>query len=150
MEIFLWYIQFSWNLYFFPFCCFPLFLCIVHWRRPSVSAILWNSAFSWVYLSLSPLLFISLLSSAICKSFSDNRFAFLLFFFLRMVLFGASVQCYGPLSVDLQALCLLDLAPRICLSPLLCIHRGLDLSHTWAGLVCFPTFSLGLNFSMRH
>ena len=35
-EIFLWYFQFSWrDLQSFPFCCFPLFLCIVHWRMPS-------------------------------------------------------------------------------------------------------------------
>ena len=34
------------------------FLCLL--------AFLWNSAFCWVYLSLSPLLFISFLSSAIC------------------------------------------------------------------------------------
>ena len=42
--------------------------------------ILWNSAFSWVYLSLSPLPFTSLLSSAISKASSDNHFAFLRFF----------------------------------------------------------------------
>ena len=65
---------------------------IQHVRR----GVLWNSAFSWVYLSLSPLLFIFLLSSAICKSFSDNHFALLLFFFFRMALFGAFVQRYGP------------------------------------------------------
>ena len=34
---------------------------------------------SWVCLSLSPLLFTSLLSSAICKVSSDNHFAFLRF-----------------------------------------------------------------------
>ena len=32
-EMFPWYFQFSWrNLPSFPFCCFPLFLCIVHQR----------------------------------------------------------------------------------------------------------------------
>ena len=45
---------------------------------------------SCMYLSLSPFLFTSLLSSAICKSSSDNHLAFLLFFFLGMVLFVAS------------------------------------------------------------
>ena len=34
----------------------------------SLLAGLWSSAFSWVNLSLSPLLFVSLLSSAICKA----------------------------------------------------------------------------------
>ena len=42
---------------------------------------LWNSAFRWVYHSLSPLPFASLLFSAICKSSSDNHFDFLHFFF---------------------------------------------------------------------
>ena len=80
-EMILWYSQFSWgDLLSYPFCCLPLFLCIFLWRRPSCLAILWNSAFSWVSLSLSPLLFPSLLSSAICKVSSDNHFAFLHFF----------------------------------------------------------------------
>ena len=48
--------------------------------------ILWNSEFSWVYLSFSPLPFTSLLSPAICKSSSDNHFAILHFFFFGMVL----------------------------------------------------------------
>ena len=50
-------------------------------------AVLWNSAFSWVYLSLSPFPLTSLLSSAIYKASSDNcHFAFLHLFFLGMVL----------------------------------------------------------------
>ena len=43
-------------------------------------AILWNSEFKWVYLSFSPLLFASLLFTAICKASSDSHFAFLHFF----------------------------------------------------------------------
>ena len=46
-----------------------------------------------VYLSFSPLPFASLLFTAICKASSDDRFAFLHFFFLGMVLIPASVQC---------------------------------------------------------
>ena len=42
----------------------------------SLLAILWNSAFKWVYLSFSPLPFTSLLFSVICKTSSDNHFAF--------------------------------------------------------------------------
>ena len=53
-------------------------------------AILWNSAFSWIYLSLSPLPFVSLLSSGICKLSSDNHFAFLHFSFFGMVLVTTS------------------------------------------------------------
>ena len=47
-----------------------------------ISAVPWNFAFRWVYLSFSPLPFMSLLFSAICKPPSDNHFAFLHFFFL--------------------------------------------------------------------
>ena len=52
----------------------------------SFLAILWNSAFRLMYLFFFPLLFTSLLFSAICKASSDNHFAFLHFFFLGMVL----------------------------------------------------------------
>ena len=52
----------------------------------SLFAILWNTAFRWVYLSFSPLPFTSLLFSAICKASSDNHFAFLQLFFLGMAL----------------------------------------------------------------
>ena len=43
------------------------FLCLL--------AILWNSAFRWVYLSFSHLLLTSLLFTAICKASSDSHFA---------------------------------------------------------------------------
>ena len=56
----------------------------------SLLAILWNSAFSWIYFYLSPLLFVSLLSSAICKVSSDNHFVFLHFFLFGLVLATAS------------------------------------------------------------
>ena len=55
----------------------------------SLLAILWNSAFKWVYLHFSPLLFPSLLT-AICKASSDSHFAVLHFFFLGMVLIPVS------------------------------------------------------------
>ena len=64
----------------FPILLFPSIS--LHWslRKAFLSllAILWNSAFKWVYLSFSPLPFASLLFSAICKASSDNHFAFLL------------------------------------------------------------------------
>ena len=51
----------------------------LHWslRKAFLSllAILWNSAFKWVYLSFSPLLFTSLLFMVICKASSDSQFA---------------------------------------------------------------------------
>ena len=56
----------------------------------SLLAILWNSAFRWVYLSFSPLHFTSLVSSAICKAPLDNHFNFVHLFFLGMVLITGS------------------------------------------------------------
>ena len=65
-----------------------LFSISLHWslRKAFLSlfAILWNSAFTWVYLLFTPLLFASLLFTAICKASSDSHFAFLHFFFLGM------------------------------------------------------------------
>jgi len=66
----------------------------LHWslRKAFLSllAILWNSAFKWVYLSFCPLLFASLLFSAFCKTSSYSHFAVLHFFFLGMVLIPVS------------------------------------------------------------
>jgi len=93
VPIFVWKFPFSSffflrDLYSFPFYYFPLIY--LHWSLKkaflSLLAILWNSAFSLVYLSLSPLPFVSLLFSAICKVSSDSNFAFLNFFFLGMIL----------------------------------------------------------------
>ena len=56
----------------------------------SLLAILWYSAFKWVYISFSPLLFASFLFTDIFKASSDSHFAFLHFFFLGMVLIPVS------------------------------------------------------------
>ena len=65
---------------------FPLLLsssiikhCLLKKAFLSLLAILWNSAFNWIYLSLSPLLLASFHSSALHKASSDNHFAFSLF-----------------------------------------------------------------------
>ena len=65
-----------------------------------ISPILWNSAFSWIYLSLSSLPFTSLLCLAICKTSSDNHFAFL-HFSLGWILCSPLLQCYKPSSIVL-------------------------------------------------
>ena len=57
-------------------------------------AILWNSAFKWVYLSFSPLCFTSLLLTAICKTSSDSHFTFLHFFFCGWSWSLSPVQCH--------------------------------------------------------
>ena len=108
---------FEWNvplvsLIFLNGCLlFPIILfsfISLHWSLKkaflSFLAILWNSAFKWEYLSFSPLLFTSILFTAICKAFSDNHFAFLYFFFLGMVLITASCKMSWTLSIVLQAL----------------------------------------------
>ena len=90
---------FAWNIPLVPLIflkrslVFPILLfsfISLHWslRKAFLSllAILWNSAFKCEYLSFSPLLFTSLLFTAICKASSDNHFAFLHFFSMGMVL----------------------------------------------------------------
>ena len=76
----------------------------------SLLAIFWNSAFSWLYLSLSTSPFTSLLFSAICTASSDNHFAVFLFF-CPLVWFWSPppVQGYKPLFIVLQVLYLPDL-----------------------------------------
>jgi len=99
----------------------------------SFLAILWNSAFNWIYLSLSPLLFTSLLSSAIFKASSDNYFVFLPFFFFLsfgMVLLVASCIIWWTYSHSSSGLCLRDLIPWSYSSFPLYIHRGFDLNCT--------------------
>ena len=107
---------FAWNiplgsLIFLKRCLvFPILLfssIYFHWsfRKAIIPllAILWNSAFRWVYLSFS-FPFMSLLFFAICKGSLDNHFAFLHSFFLGMVLKPSPVQCYEPPSIVLRAL----------------------------------------------
>ena len=110
-----------------------LFSISLHWslRKAFLSllAILWNSAFRWVYLSFSPLPLASILFSAICKASSDNHFAFLHFFFLGVVLITAS-RTMSWTSIQSSS-CLSDLIPGIYLSLPLYNHKGFDLHHTW-------------------
>ena len=93
---------FAWNVHLLSLIflkrslVFPILLfssISLHWSLRKaflLLAILWNSPFKWVYPSFSPLLFASLLVTAICKSSSDNHFAYLHFFFLGMVLLPVS------------------------------------------------------------
>ena len=135
---------FAWNiplasLIFLRSLVFPILLfssISLHWLLTraflSLLAILWKSAFRWIYLSFSPLLFTSFLFSAICKASSDKHFAFLHFFFSWGWFWSPPPeQCYELWSVVLQSLCLSDLIPWIYLSLLLYSHKGFDLDHTW-------------------
>ena len=136
--------------------CIPilLFSCIsFHWSlRKSflfLFAILWNSAFKWIYLSSSPLPLASLLFLAICKASSDNLLAFLHFFFWWMVLFPASCTMLRT-SVHSSSGTLSDLIPGIYLSLPLYNRKGFDLGIYLNGLVVFPIFfNLSLNLAIR-
>ena len=96
---------------------FPILLfssISLHWplRKAFLSllAILWNSAFRWVYLSISPLLFVSLLFTAICKASSGKHFAFLHFFSMGMILIPVSCTMSWT-SVHSSSGTLSDLVP---------------------------------------
>ena len=97
---------------------FPILLfssISLHWslRKAFLSllGILGNSAVKWIYLSFSPLLFASLLSSALCKSPSDSHFFLFCIFPWGWSWSLSPVQCHEPLFIILQALCLSDLIP---------------------------------------
>jgi len=79
---------------------FLLFSSIsLHWslRKAFLSllAILWNSAFKWVYLSFPPLPFASLLFTAICKASSDNHFTFLQVFWMTILILMVTLRFSG-------------------------------------------------------
>ena len=69
---------------------FYFFALIARKAFLSLLAIVWNLAFKWVYLPFSPMLFASLLFTAIWKDSSDSHFPSLHFFFLGMVLIPVS------------------------------------------------------------
>ena len=65
----------------------------LHWslrKTLSLLAILWDSSCRCLYLYFSPLLFASLLFTAICKASPDSHLAFLHFFSMGMVLIPVS------------------------------------------------------------
>ena len=102
---------------------FPILLfssISLHWslRKAFLSllAILWKSAFKWVYLLFSPLPLASLLFTAICKASSDNHFAFLQFSFWGWSLSLSPVQRHESPSTVLQVLWSVHLSnsKRIC------------------------------------
>ena len=108
---------FAWNvvlvslIFLMRSAVFPILLfssISLHWSLMksflSLLAILWNSAFKWVYLSFSPLLFTSLLFKAICKASSDSYFAFLHFFSWGWSWSLSLVQCHEPPSIIHQGL----------------------------------------------
>ena len=83
-----------------------------------------------VYLSFSPLSSASLLFSASCKASSDNHYAFLHFFFLRMVLIPAFYTMSWT-SIHNSSGTLSALIPWVYLSLPVYNRKGFDLGHTW-------------------
>ena len=94
---------FAWNIPLVSLIFLKRFLVFHIQLSPSISlhwslrkaflfllAILWNSAFRWVYLSFSPLLFASLLFQLFVRPPQSSHFAVLHFFFLGMVLIPVS------------------------------------------------------------
>ena len=67
----------------------------------SLLALLWKSAFRWIYLSFSPLPLL-LFFSQLFENSSVNHFAFLHFFFLGWFWSVPVVQCYESPSIVLQ------------------------------------------------
>ena len=98
--------------------------------------------------SFSPLSFASLLFTAICKTSSDNRFAFLHFFFLAVVLITAS--CTVSRTSHSSSGTLSDLIPWIFLSLPLYNRKGFDLGHTWMVEWFSLLFNWSLNFAIRN
>ena len=103
-----------------------------------------------MYLSLSPLLFTSLHSLAIHKVSSDSHLAFLLSFFLGMVLFTAPCAVFWT-SVHSSSGTLLTRSSPLDLFVTSTVHSyGIWFKSYLAGLLFFPVFfSLSLNFAMR-
>ena len=122
LSIFAWNVPLVSLIYLKSSLVFPILLfssISLHWslRKTFLSllSILWNPAFRWIYFSFSPLPLASLLFSAICKSSSNNHFAFLHFFFLGMVLITAScIMSWIPVYSSSGTLS--DLIPWIYLS----------------------------------
>ena len=83
-----------------------LYLFALFTKKPFLSllAILWNSAFHWAYVSLSPLPFASLLFSALCNASQTTTLPCCISFSWRWFWSLSPVQCYKPPSIVLQVI----------------------------------------------
>ena len=117
----------------FPILLFPSISLHWLWRKPFLSllAILWNSAFQWVYFSFYALSFAPLLFTAICKASSATILPFCIYFPWGRSWSLPPAQCHKPPFIVLQALYLSDLIPWIYFPLPLYNNKGFDLGHTW-------------------
>ena len=79
----------------------------LHWYRKaflSLLAILWNSAFKWVYLSFSPLLLASLLSQVFLRPPQTSILPFCLSFSWGWSWSLPPIQCHESVSIDLHCI----------------------------------------------
>ena len=113
----------------FPFYCFPLFLCIDHWRRLSYLSLLVFGTLHSNGNIFSYLLFLWLLfySQPFVRPPQTTILPFSFSFSWRLSWSLPPVQCHKPPSIVLQALCLSDLIPWIYLLFPLYNHKGFDL-----------------------
>ena len=110
--------------HFIAFLYFFFFLhCSLNKAFLSLLAILWNSAFRWVYFPFCPLRVASFLFSPLCKAFSESNFALLHLCFLGMVLITTSCTKL-QISIHYSSGPLSDLIPGIFLSLPLYNHKG--------------------------
>ena len=110
-----------------PFYCFPLFLCIGRLRRLSYLSLLFSGTLHSAVYIFPFLLCLSLLffSQLFVRPTQTTRLPSWISFSWRWFWSSPPVQCYEPLSIVLQALCLPDLVPWVHLSPPLYNHKGL-------------------------
>ena len=113
--------------------CFPLFICIVHLKRLSCLSLLFfgnlhSYGFIFPFLLCLSLLFFTQL---FVRPPQTTILPFCIYFFGVWSWSPHPVQCHEPLSIVLQALCLSDLIPWICLSLPLYNQKEFDLVHTW-------------------
>ena len=113
-EMLPWSLQFSWRDL-FPILLFSSISLHCSFQKTFLPllAIFWNWTlqFSFVYFSLSSLLFTSLLSSAICKPPQTTTLLSCISFSLGWLWWLPPVQCYDHLSMVLQALSVSDVIP---------------------------------------
>jgi len=138
VPVFTWNVPLVYLIFLTRSLVFPILLfssISLHWSLKkaflSLLAIVWNYAFSWVYLSLSPLPFTSLLFLAICKASLKNTLPSWISFSWGWFWSPPHIEYYKSPSIVLQTLYLPYLIPWIYFSPPPYKHKGFDLGHTW-------------------
>ena len=127
----------------FPLLLFSSIIKHCSLKKPfsSLLPILWNSAFSWMYLSLSFLLFASLFLQLFVRPPQTTTLPSCFSFSLRWSFSLLPVQYYRPPATHSSSGTLFPGSNPFSLSPLQHIHRGFDLSGTWLYLKeSFPHF----------